>query len=148
MRIGASGVGVVLPPYYRQVLEAAERYANDGENAVAVIVAQTACELVTEIAFESFFRLHGMSESDKKALRPRPYNLDNGKVRALYVLLSKDKIHRNKSFWPGFTKQAKLRHRIVHNGEPATAKDAKDSIQATTKLIEHVESVVAAASAT
>jgi hypothetical protein len=133
-----------IPPYYQQLLETAERYRRDGEYEVAVILAQTACELVTEWAFETFFRAHDLTEADKRNL-VRNYDLGKDRVKALYVLLSRDKIERQ-HFWSDFKAHAKRRHAIVHKGEKATAREADASLRATTDLIAHAESVVARAS--
>jgi hypothetical protein len=135
-----------IPPYYRQLLEAADRYRDDGEHAVAVIVAQTACELVTEAAFETFFRARGLTETNKKNL-VRVYDLSNERTRALYALLSADKI-QGEPFWNGFKEHAKRRHGIVHKGQRATRRDADASLRAATDLVTHIEAVIARASAT
>jgi hypothetical protein len=131
-----------IAPYYRQLLETAKRYRRDGEHELAVISAQTACELVTETAFDKFIRVHRLSGSDKKHARPLNCDLGNERVKALYVLLSWDKIERQ-PFWQGFKDHTKRRHGIVHKGEKATAQEAEASLRAATDLIAHVEAVVA-----
>jgi len=136
-----------IPPYYRQLLDTAERFRREGEYDVAVIMAQTACELVTESAFETFFRAHGSTESDKKHLEPRAYDLGNDRVRALYALLSSDRIERE-PFWNGFKDHVKRRHGIVHKGHRATPQEAEASLDAATDFIAHVEAAIAGASAT
>jgi hypothetical protein len=133
-----------VPPYYRQLLDTAKRYMEQGEHSVAVIVAQTACELVTEFALETLIRPHGLTQKEREQLLPRNYDLNNKRVNALYVVLSKDKI-KAQSFWAGYTKHANLRHAIVHKGERATAQQAKASLRAATALVTHVEAVTVAA---
>ncbi len=135
-----------IPPYYRQLLDTAQAYRRQEEYDVAVIVAQTASELVTESAFETLFRVHGVTEKDRKHLLPRSYNLTNDRVKALYVLLSHDKIQRQ-TFWSGFKEHVELRNGIVHKGEKAKARQAQASLDAVTELIAHVEAVIANASA-
>jgi hypothetical protein len=134
-----------IPPYYRQVLETAERYGREGEHELAVILAQTACELVTESAFDTFIRVHGLTGSDKKHSRPTNCDLGNERVKALWVLLSWDKIDRQ-PFWSEFKAHTKRRHGIVHKGEKATALDADASLRVATDLIAHVEAIVAGVS--
>ncbi|TML60265.1 MAG: hypothetical protein E6G18_06645 [Actinobacteria bacterium] len=133
-----------MPPYYRQLLDTAKRYMEQGEHSVAVIVAQTACELVTEFAFETLIRPHGLTRKEREQLLPRNYDLNNKRVNALYVVLSKDKI-KARSFWEGYTTHANLRHAIVHKGEQATAQQAKASLSAASTLITHVEALTVAA---
>src|SRR5262249_35528030 len=55
-------------PYYRQLLETAGEYLKREEYDLAVILAQTACEVVTEQAFDVFFELRGTTKADRKAL--------------------------------------------------------------------------------
>jgi hypothetical protein len=71
-----------IPPYYRQLLETAERYRQHDEHDVAVILAQTSCELVTEAAFETLIRPHGLTQKEKEQLLPRNYDLNNERVSA------------------------------------------------------------------
>jgi hypothetical protein len=134
-----------IPPYYRQLLDAAARYRADREYAVAVIIAQTACELVAEWAFETFLGDHNLTERDQKNLT-KNFNVANDRVKALYVVLSGDRIDQQ-PFWPDLRDHADRRNKIVHKGEKATAKDADASIRAATELISHVESVLAHLSA-
>ena len=66
---------------------------------------------------------HGLTETDKKSLLPRNYDLGNERARALYVLLSKDKIQAQ-PLWSDFKQHVTLRHDIVHKGKRATAQQA------------------------
>jgi hypothetical protein len=69
------------------------------------------------------------------------------RARALYILLSGDKIGSHPS-WRGFKSRALLGHKIVHEGERATPQPAEASVRAATDLIAHVEAVIADARAT
>jgi len=82
------------------------------------------CELVTEFAFETLIRPHGLTQKEREELLPRSYDLNNKRVNALYMVLSNDKI-KTRSFWAGYTTHANLRHAIVHRGERATAQQAQ-----------------------
>jgi len=136
----------VLPPFHRQILQTADLYRSKGENEIAVIMAQTACELVTESAFDVLFRAVGVSAKDQEQLRQTTYNLGNKRTAAVYRLLAKDRV-QGQPFWRDFKAHADLRHAIVHKGAKATAHDADRSVSAATDFIAHIEAVIAAASA-
>ena len=103
---------VVLPPFHHQILQTADRYRKQDENEIAVIMAQTSCELVTETAFDVFFQFAGVSAADKDQLRPTTFNLGSKRTAAVYRLLSKDRIQAQ-PFWRDFKAHADLRHRLL-----------------------------------
>lgn len=129
-----------IPPYHRQLLESAARFKEQGDYAIAVVVAQTAAELATELAVTTFLNARGAKDIAEPIDDLLPtYNLDNRKVRKLYVVLSGDGKITTMPFWTAFTTQARLRHKIVHKGATATDADAGASIKAVTDLIVHIE---------
>jgi len=68
-------------------------------------MAQTACELVTEAAFDVLIRASGVSKADVKQLTQKTFDLSTPRMAALYRLLSKDKIQAQ-VFWsscPAYT---------------------------------------------
>jgi hypothetical protein len=132
---------IPIPPYYRQLLDSAARFRQEGEYAVTVIVAQTACELVVEEAFDLLLDKHGLTQRDREQLRPRSYDLGNTRVKALYALLTKDRIE-SQTFWSDFKEHSTRRNGIVHKGKQATKQEAKASLQAVTALVTHVETVI------
>ena len=96
---------LILPPFHAEVLSTAEGFRAKGENEMAVIMAQTACELVTEAAFDVLIRASGVSKADVKQLTQKTFDLSTPRMAALYRLLSKDKIQAQ-VFWsscPAYT---------------------------------------------
>jgi HEPN domain-containing protein len=132
-----------LPPLqpYRRILNAAKGFRDRGDYDVAVILAQTACEVLAEQTFEKLFRDDGTSAADRKLLEPKAKNLAAPRTRALYTLLSKDRIQQQ-PFWQDYRDHANLRHKIVHAGASATKQEADKSLRVADRLINHVRSVV------
>jgi len=85
---------------YRPVPDTAKKLRDDGHHAAAIVTAQTACEVCTELVLTDVLRTRGVERLTKPLddLLPR-YNLANDKVRNLYVALSSDRI-QDQPFWP------------------------------------------------
>jgi len=131
-----------FPPFHRQLLMEADRLRQLTEWKLAIVVAQTACELVIELAISTLLTRRGIPELEQPidSLLPS-YNPDNKNVRKLYEALSGDKV-TGKPFWTEVTTLARLRHKVVHKGAAVTEQQAADAIAAATSLVSHVESVL------
>lgn len=113
---------------------------------MAVIVAQMACEIVSELAFSKYYEDRGIVDLREPIddLLPN-FNLGGSqKVRKLYEALSGDKIGQA-AFWKEYTDVVKLRNDIVHKGARTTAAPARSAVEVAEKLIEHVENALAVA---
>lgn len=132
----ATGFGhphTVLLETSRQLLDQA-RY-----RSAAVVMAQTACEVFTEVAFATILKNMGLESLDEPLSKlARSFNLTNVRVRKLYVALSQDSIHQT-SFWNGYIELVELRNKVVHKGKLVTAQQARDSYLTATQMIRHLE---------
>jgi hypothetical protein len=125
-------------PWQNTLLATARRLASESQNEVAVVTALMACETATERAFAYWFQKRGIAELESSVTELFPsYSLANDKIRELYVALSGDKIHEA-SFWPLFKTAAKLRGKIVHGGQRATATQANEAVQAAELFTRHM----------
>lgn len=133
-----------IKPYFQQVLDSAVGMRNQGEYAVAIILAQTACEIVTEQLLDELLQLAGVTDPvHVEALGPRNTNLALEPVRKIYSALSNDHIQRQQPLWANFQAHWKRRNEIVHAGATATVLEADESLNAVVDVIEHVLNVVA-----
>lgn len=128
--------------YHRQLLDKARQVASAGEGDIAVIVAQTACEVCTERAFDVLFRKRGAEWiRDSIFSSSSSYNLISPRVQKPYTALSGDKI-QTAPFWNDYKDHVDRRNKVVHKARGVGSHEATASIEAATKLIEHLERVV------
>ena len=127
---------------YGPLLEAARQLMNDGYYAAAVVTAQTACEVCTEVVLTE--ALHArVSDKDvadfiTRSLRNYNPSSDNRSVKKLYKLLFGQPLRQKEPFWASFDIPIDRRNRIVHRGGEATVLDAAESIAAVDKVIRHL----------
>jgi hypothetical protein len=128
-------------PHHRRLMLQAKKLLGDGESSLAVVVAQTACEVLTE---RMMARLTGLvDEPMQNWIRGRlrhMSDLDDHRVRTLYTALCGDHIE-TEPFWSDFKQHVDRRHGIVHQGlrvEPTAAQNSLDAVQ---RVLTHLEGV-------
>jgi hypothetical protein len=129
-------------PYHNELMQQAKLLLDEGKYPLAVVVAQTACEVLTEQMMSL------LSEQVDQRVRewirdrlPRTVDLDDDRVCALYTALSGDPITAQ-PFWSDYKQHVKLRHRVVHRGVRVTEADARRSCDAAQRLQEHLVAVL------
>ncbi len=134
--------GVVFQRLSKQLIESAETLLTQGHYGPAVVIAQTACEVATEL-FISYALVKKDSEYllDYFESQLRTFSLQNQGVRGLYIALIGDVDVAKKSFWEPHTKAAKLRHQVVHQGLPMTQDNADFAIKASTGFLDYLQRV-------
>jgi hypothetical protein len=117
----------------QRLLDTAERLFAGGEYDVAVIVAQTACEVVAE-------RLLGKDYPVDRSKKWVPtYSLDTERRLKQYKKLTKDVgIDDKTGFWPQYQKLAQMRHEAVHQGVVCNKESTREGLDAARKLVERV----------
>jgi hypothetical protein len=137
---GAAGFPEIWGARYEILLTAAKKLRDEGYNEAAIATAQTACETYTELVLSAALRAAVPEHvaNTLENLMPTPYNLDNDRVRNVYVAFSGDRIQAEKPLWHRFKQHAKRRKEIVHRGDEATTEEATDSIEVVEKLIRHM----------
>jgi len=117
---------------------------SDGDLELAVVAAQMACEIQTEIVISELFDRRGLSELGRIVRAPgalRGNNLRDDRVRQLYGELSGDDI-ASKSFWSDFVAHAKLRNAVVHSGRRVDPAEAEASVRVAAELTAHLAAVL------
>jgi hypothetical protein len=110
-----------------------------GYHEAAIITAQTACEVCTEIVLTDAFDSRGIGYLTDPVgdLLPN-YNLAHDKVRKVYEAVTDDAIAQE-PFWPTFKEHNKKRNGVTHRGERATRADADASIAVVEEVIRHIQ---------
>jgi hypothetical protein len=125
---------------YGPLLEAARQLRNDGYHAVAIVTAQTACEVCTEVVLTEALRAR-VDDEDVADFITAPlhdYNLKHDRVKELCALTFGHRIQENHPLWQPFIRHVDRRNAIVHRGHEATAQDADESIAAVDKVVQHL----------
>ena len=108
---------------------------------MALVPSHTAAELCTEATIATLLtrrNLGALTEALWGIFRAT--DICDDRLRGVYLALSADQqLEDPKGFWPKFKESRKLRHGVVHKGEPCTMQQARDSVEAVTQLIKHLE---------
>jgi hypothetical protein len=133
-------VDAVLVTYPRRLLTLARKLIDDGEFAIAVVVAHMACEVATERTLSEAFAAKGISFlEDSISEFFTGYSLNNDRLRKLYTALTGDQIEQA-PFWAKFRKLAKQRNAVVHSSSAVvTETEANESHQTATDLVAHMK---------
>jgi HEPN domain-containing protein len=134
----ALALGYISPQWQRspasQMGKEAIALLKQGRDALAILRAQTACELLITEAVQSFLRGDHPLVSTGKLLR-RPVTLaDRGSLEILTLLTGKR--IQDATWWPQYVEHRKRRNAIAHEGVEVTHEDAQASIKAMNHLHE------------
>jgi hypothetical protein len=131
---------VPLPPYHQALLTAARAQLDAKNYQVAIILAQTACEVVTEQLVTHLLDARGVLFLDDWIHeRLRPCNPSNNVVRDLITVLLGKPIPYGGKFLERVQKHVNWRNRVVHRGEQPTEQDAKASCSVVEELFKYLE---------
>jgi hypothetical protein len=119
------------PTYHRELLSLSGTLIHEGRCDIAVIIAQMACEVLTEETLTPL--LKGRKPSWN-------FNVGNPKVRKLYIKLTHDRID-TAPFWTKFGAHVTRRHKVVHRGHRVSPAEALESLSVATEFVDHVEKV-------
>jgi hypothetical protein len=97
-----------------------------GRDALAVIRAQTACELLVAETFEKLLASKYPDVRSENLIR-RPANLTDKTSLALMQLLTGRRI-QDETWWSGYAEHRKRRNAIIHEGVAIAHEDAQASI--------------------
>jgi hypothetical protein len=145
MRISGFEVLMLQPSQARQRLEHATDLYEREEHALAVVVAQTACEVLIGEVLPTLVQPHVTDDLFPWVLeRVRQYTLNDHQTRDLWSVVAGSAI-QEQEFWSSYKAHLDLRNRIVHRGESATAGQAVVSLATARALIDYVEKATGAA---
>lgn len=151
LQVGSENAGVVSPAnivlpsvrvnatvyYHRQLFSRARDLATEGQGPLAVILAQAACEVATELAFYVLFDRQGLMHL-KDSIGVRFTLLSDERPRKLYTALTKDEIQKA-SFWAAFKKAVALRNEIAHRGTEPRPTTITATLDAYEQFLDHIE---------
>jgi hypothetical protein len=134
----------------RDLLNTVEQLRDNGHWGSAVVFAQTACELCTELVITYGFHRLLSPASPERPFRCKlgekvgnlftSYNLGNQKLRGVYEALTGNAIQEC-SFWVRYLELTALRNRIVHRGMQATEEQARQARDTAGEFLRHMETV-------
>jgi predicted DNA-binding ribbon-helix-helix protein len=105
---------------------------------IATVVAHMACEVATERAFVSAFRVRNIGYlEDSVGGFLNGYGLAADRNRKLYVSLTDDDI-QTQPFWQTFKESAARRNQVMHKGLIVDRASAQQSIDAANALVQHL----------
>ena len=136
----ATALAADVIPYERSLLARAAGFITKGDFDIAVIVANTACEIAAEHALYGACSRNKFSDELAESVLSRfsTFNLENERLRHLYNALTVDLIEKQ-TFWPTFaTSVGLLRHSSVHAGVMPTKEQAEAFHIAATQLVEYL----------
>src|SRR5262249_14147920 len=122
------------PPHHQQLLAAPQKQ-NDAamaeKNQFAVILGQTACEVLTDQVLNQLIERIQPSDAGAwvRTRLGRTTDLADDRLREFYEAISGDRIG-GAPFWSDYKKHVKRRHGVVHAGTPVSRDDAQHSCEA------------------
>jgi hypothetical protein len=112
---------------------------------LAVIVAQTACEVLIREVLRTLVQPHLTDDVFPWALeRIGQYTLNDRQTRDLWSRVAGSAIQKQ-DFWPAYQLHLDRRNRVLHRGEAVGAEEAAASLAAAEALIAFVERATAPA---
>lgn len=125
--------------YFDALIATAKRLRDQGDNEMAVVAAQMACEVYIEIVMTAMFEARKIDHLAEPVEDLMPsYSLGNAKVRKLYEALCDDHISQ-RPFWSNFKEHTSRRNKIVHGGKRVNQAQAEASIKAVEGVIQHIQ---------
>jgi hypothetical protein len=131
-------LGYISPSWRRNAAASISKEAiallQQNRDALAVIRAQTACELFIAKAFDDLLKDKFPAVTASKILR-RPTNLSDEYSRELLLLLTGELVQQS-PWWSAYSSHQKRRNAIVHKGITISHEDAMASIETMNNLNE------------
>jgi HEPN domain-containing protein len=135
----AGGVAPPLLPYHTALLDTARAFLQRDECQVAVVIAQTAVEVLVEQIVSEQLSKRSTTPQLQEWIKERgkPFGLTN-QSRALYVALTNDEIQKT-PFWERYRRHVTRRHDVVHRGDLVDRPMAEESVAVADEIIRHLE---------
>lgn len=132
--------GPVWLPRFTELKDQAQKWIDDDKPEIAIILTQTAAELLLEHYLPVLMKDKGVPEGMQAWVQrgQRTYSLKTDRTRELFESLIDLSDPTVKTAYdkvlPGIKKLANKRNRIVHGGETATNQQARDGLAAFQKF--------------
>lgn len=134
-RVVVLGNSVVTAPYEIILLREATTFITQKQYSIAVIIAQTACEVKTERSLATLVRANADPELGEfvNSLNLTYSITSNQTTQKLYQIVTGDesmKKIKQQPFWEKLKEAVNLRNQIVHRGENCSEEQAKAAVEA------------------
>jgi hypothetical protein len=122
----------------------AEKVYDDGHYPLAVVAAQTACELYMEGAFDYALNLQKAGEALAQVVTSLlgGYSMMDKRMRAAWFALTGHAVTEPQPVWERYKEHVERRNRVVHAGEMPSQADAAVSLDASRGFCEAVADVL------
>lgn len=104
---------------------------------LAVIVAQTACEVFVEATIADMIRRRNDPLADALGEMLRGYSLMDDRSRAVWRALTGERVEQQ-PFWPEYKAHVERRNAVAHRGYQVTEEEVVASISAEVALFSHL----------
>jgi hypothetical protein len=116
-------------PRHLELIALAQQLCKEDKSELAVVAAQTACEVYAEVAIRRMLQERELGEFDEVIPELLTgYSLMDRRGQRVFHALTGESIQRS-AFWSGYKTHVELRNRVVHRGEQVTSDQAADSIR-------------------
>lgn len=144
MRVSGFEALMTQPSQARERLAHAHDLQVREEHGLAVVPAQTACEVLIREVLQTLVQPHVTDDLFPWTLeRIRQYTLNDRQTQDLWSRVAGSTI-QDQDFWSSYKSHLELRNRIFHHGESATAEEATASVTTAEALIDYVEQATGA----
>jgi hypothetical protein len=127
-------------PRHFELERLAHQLAATGQHDLAVVVAQTACEVFTELAVSRLLernRLGGLGRILSDSVRVWSLADDRGGQR-IFNELTGSQIQQQNEWWRAYKEHLGRRHRVIHGGARVSSDEAHASLAATESSLGYV----------
>ena len=125
-------------PRHLELSALARQLREEERSDLAVVAAQSACEVYAEVAVREMLRARELGEFEDVIPDLLPgYNLKDRRGQRVFHALTGTSIQSAK-FWSSYMAHVTLRNHVVHRGRQVTAKEATASIEAAEAFHEFV----------
>lgn len=130
------------PEWYGDLIRTA-RSVYEEQPEIAIVISQIAVETYVELALAALLRNEGKSDPQvDAALNGIPsFNFRKDDAVHEWRRLTGNQVKQTAE-WPGYVRHVNRRNLIVHRGQRATKAEASDSIEASARLIQHMQNVL------
>lgn len=125
-------------PRHKQLFKLARELLEDEKPGLAVVTAQTACEVYAEIAIAEMLKARSLGEfEDVIPKLLSSFSLKDKRGQAVFHALTGEHVQQA-DFWKRYHEHVERRHAVVHRGLDVTPEEGAASVAAATEFFEYV----------
>jgi hypothetical protein len=115
-------------PRHRELIALARQLCDEHKVDLAVVAAQTACEVYAEVAIREMLKARELGEFEEVIPELLTgYSLMDRRGQRVFHALTGESIQHS-AFWERYKTHVELRNRVVHRGQQVEIDQANDSI--------------------